>query len=152
MTHFHFDVLGRELARHWGINGNNIAEVVESLNDDTAARCVLCAILESLRDVSHDIRYLKSKAVLASSAPKKHPISDGYMRVLSVSRGDREIPDDLSKLSSRARHTIYRGNFRMMSEVTTDKLLAIPQCGGATAGEIMQWKDAILNGVADAHK
>lgn len=73
----------------------------------------------------------------------RHVVADGLLQVFL---GDRLVLQDETGLSVRASQVLRRAKFKMLSEISEEKLLGIRNCGVVTSKEICEWRDRVLSG------
>lgn len=155
-----YQQIGEEIAGSWGLrfptsyNNEQAEDYIRKLDKETHILCLLAALVENVRTLNVNLWRLRQdvldshKSVVAelqdlTQGPREvdsQAVSAGMLQCLLRATGALTLLDaDQSVLSVRARGTLKRLDTVLLSDITEEKLLAIPNCGKRTATEIMAW-------------
>lgn len=83
----------------------------------------------------------------AMSLPEPVPLRVGFFAAM---RAWRRLLPCRELLSTRAESVLYRANYRHLSDITKEALLAERNCGDATARKILEWKKVVMKQISDS--
>lgn len=150
MTHRTYSEIGNELSGRWGRDDHgSLDNLIKVIENDERMVCLLASLLRETRHCKLITESLvRTTGRLWQEACRiDSPVSDGVMRWLCVTRGDKVIAEmDTTGLSVRALKALrWLDVNTLTSELTIDLLMSLRNCGRTTANEIMNWANQKLS-------